>query len=580
MHSTAFMTRRVSRLGSSAALVVAVAATALALLGGCTEDVGTSVRISLVYNDGWNIGSADVVTAKTEKRTQIAHEMLVLIPDANAGDVMSLEVWGVRDGTRIAHGSAVALPRKGETVGATIVLERLPCGVFCTEGDVRCEVNGYSTCGPDGDGCLQWGEAQSCPTETPFCSVGVCRQDCVDECTGGQGKCVDDKTEVRCGQFDSDTCLDFSGSITCTGTQVCYAGRCAVPCVFGTALTNTLLADSVLPFHPSLAIDSAGNEYAVYSVKDVRTLRYAKRPKGGSWSAWSDVGAIGIDPSLAVDAQGRLHLIFYDGTSATPGFKYATRGPVDVSWSTEIVKADAGVVISSALTTDAAGGVHIVYFAGTALKYSRKSGATWLHEAVTEGAANAAGGDRCDIALVGNVPHLSYYSDLNNIGHAVRTGENAWTREVAARPADVTIPADAATSIAVDRSGVVYIAYMERNIDILGTYYTLSVASNIGGWTHTIVDDISAVSTGAGATMAIDPFDGIHVAYRNTATPRLLYAYLPPKSSIWNLDLLPPSTPGLEASLAIEPTGAVHILSADRGAARGVVETTRTCPVP
>jgi hypothetical protein len=571
------MTRHASRLGRSA--VAAAVAMTLALLGSCTEDVGTSVRISLVYNEGWNIGAADVVAAKIEKRSQIAHEMLVLLPDTMAGDVMSLEVWGVRDDVRIAHGSAVALPRKGETVGATIVLERLPCGVFCALGDVRCDGNGLSTCGPDTDGCLQWGEAQSCPTDAPFCSLGVCRKDCVDECTAGQSKCVDDKTEVRCGQTDSDTCLDFSGNIACTGAQVCYAGRCAAPCVFGTALTNALIPDSVTPFHPTLAIDSAGNEHAVYSVKDLRTLRYAKRPKGGAWSAWSDVGAIGINPSLAVDAQGRLHLIFYDGTSATPGFKYATRGPADTSWAIEIVKADAGVVISSSLTTDAAGGVHIAYFSN-ALKYSRKSAGTWLHELVTEGATNAAGGDRCDIALVGNVPHISYYSDLNNIGHAVRDGDNAWTREVAARPADIDIPADAMTSLAVDRAGVIYIAYMERYTQGLFTYYSLSVASSVGGWTHTVVDDVAA-TTGAGASLAIDPFDGVHIAYQNVTTPpRLFYAYRPPQSMIWSRAIVPPVTPGIEASLAIEPTGAVHILSADRGAAKGVVETTRTCPPP
>jgi hypothetical protein len=210
--------------------------------------------------------------------------MLILLPDSAAGEVMPFEVWGVRGGERIAHGSAVALPRKGETVGATLVLGRLPCGVFCTVGELRCDDGGIGKCIRDADDCLAWGEPDACPEATPFCTAGECRVDCADECADGEGACVDDATERRCGQFDADTCRDFGESVACGTGQLCYGGRCAAPCSYGAALTNSGIAATTAAVSPSVVIDAAGTQHAVYAVETSRDLMYVRRPKGGAAS--------------------------------------------------------------------------------------------------------------------------------------------------------------------------------------------------------------------------------------------------------------------------------------------------------
>jgi hypothetical protein len=562
---------KIARCGTLAILACVGLATA-----ACTDDVGTSVRISLVYKDGWNLGSADVVVSKLERNAPIAHELLLLVPDDMAGDVMPLEVWGVRDGERIAHGSAIALPRKGDTVGATIALERLPCGVFCTPGDLRCEMSGLSTCEPDADGCLQWSDPEACPDAMRFCSLGACRVDCVNECASGESTCVDSTHETRCGEYDNDPCLDYSANLECTPGQLCYGGRCAAPCVFTTTLSNVPIGDSPVPFNPSIAIDASGTTHAIYSVLNLRTLRYASRPRGGAWTAWTDIGAVGQAPSLAVDKQRRLHLFFYDAGGTKYGTKALTGG-----WTFELVKSGVTAGNSSGLVLDAAGSLHAVACdqVGGSVYYSRNVGSGWVNETVAESVVGTDGGSQCDIAVIGSIPHLSFYSSTNNIVHAERTGENQWTREFAARPDTTVVPAYAKTSIAIDRSGTVHIAYTDTFTYAFVDYNDLAITSKVGtSWAAVSIDEATTTSTDTGAVpdLAIDPFDGLHIAYRTVDSPRLRYAYR--AGTTWSLGVQPLLTSGLEPSIAIEPTGAVHIVSGDRAAGKSLVETLRGCP--
>jgi hypothetical protein len=275
------------RAARKLSLVSSLALALLCGLGACTEDVGTSIRISLVYKDGWRMAGADVILSqadntKLESSARISHEILVLVPDALAGNVMPLEVWGVRDDERISHGSAVALVRKGETVEATIVLDRLPCGVFCEPGEVECEGGGVATCEEDADGCLQWSVPEMCPGDQPFCSNGACADDCTDDCVAGQGTCTDSTTQRACGEFDNDMCLDYGPTVKCTGAEVCYSGRCALPCTLATTLSNATVPGATMAFGPAITADAAGTFHAVYSVANSRQLRYASRPRGGN----------------------------------------------------------------------------------------------------------------------------------------------------------------------------------------------------------------------------------------------------------------------------------------------------------
>jgi hypothetical protein len=569
----------------------------LLLASACTEEVGTSVRVSLVYKDSWNIASADVVASKTERSGPIAREILVLVPDDLAGTVLSLEIWGRRDGERIARGSAVALPRKGDTVGATIVLERLPCGESCEFGEVRCQGNGVQTCEPDTEDCAQWGVEEACPSDQKFCSAGVCSANCSNECVGNETQCDDTTAQRTCGEIDDDSCRDLGPATRCTGTQKCFLGQCRQPCVFGPTLSNVALADTAAPFDPSIVIDAAGTIHAVYSVSGSRVLRYARRALVGGWTPWVDIkegitSVKGERPSLATDSQGGVHLAFFfsdsGSSSPNPAFKY---GKLAEAGTGVFATVKSGVTVeSAALAVDGAGAAHMVYYdAGNDLLYyaKRGGGVGAIDEvvrndilnsngAVVTGTSSTAGGSHSDIALVEQIPHLSFYSGNNNIVHAKRLDIDQWVRDVAASPSSFTVPPQARTSIAVDSSKVIHIAYMKNDSLEL---YKLGLTSSVAGWTDVDVDDLQTIDTGAAPDLVIDPFDGLHIAYQTVQSPPVLqYAYRPRGATVWELKSTTPSVRGNEPTIASEPTGAIHILSGDRAAGKGLSETIRSCP--
>lgn len=570
-----------ARLLACPFLVLAALTAALGLGAGCTEEVGTSIRVSLVYKDGWRMQSAEVIVAqadntKLESRASISHELLVLVPDRLAGNVMPLEVWGVRADERIAHGSAVALVRKGETVEATIVLDRLPCGVFCEPGEVECEQGGVATCEEDADGCLQWSEPVACPSEQPFCSGGVCGTVCSDDCVAGQGTCVDANTARACGEFDNDTCRDYGPAIPCASMEVCYSGRCALPCQLVNNLSNSNVPGATGAFTPAIIADAASTLHAVYSAANTRVLRYASKPVGGNWSAWADIQdgsgtlAVGENPSLTVDKRGGLHLVA-GGTAVS----YASRAAGAPAWTISTVSpdADAGSSTSVAVTDD--GVAHVVYYASgtTKLMHAARNGNGWDIEE-----AGAALGQRCDLAVTGNTLHVGSFDATNNVWYSTKVPGQDWMSSKIKTAFEPALVATAGVSIVAGRDGTLHLAYSDMYPGDNDLRYLYRPAG--GSWTTTtvVIDDANnAGTTGATPDLAIDPFDRLHVVYRTTpASGNLRYATKDSGTTVWSLSPQPPGAPGVAPAIAIDPGGGVHILSANIPAA-GLIETSRAC---
>lgn len=562
------MSARVRRPLLVASLVALVASSA-ALLGACTEDVGTSIRISLVYKDSWRISSADVVATDAEKNAPISKEMLVLVPDEMAGEVMPIEVWGVRDGDRIAHGSAVALPRKGATVGATIVLERLPCGVFCEPGELRCDGGGVQTCAPDADDCLQWSEAEACPAATPYCSAGECRVDCADECAAGEGTCVDAATQRRCGQFDADTCRDFSANEPCEAGQLCYGGRCAAPCTYAGALVHNSIAGTNNAREPSVVMDAAGRMHAVYAASD-GALFYLTRPRGGDWSAPASIGASGALPTVALDASGLVHLAFFSG-----GLRYGARD-AGGAWAFRDVQLGATIGQSHAIAVDSAGVVHIVYQDFTAKLLRHAFGSIAGFTTIT---ADTQLGYRCDLVITGTTLHVVSYSDANNLWYSTKAGAGIWSSVLLDDLLDPDLSPHARASIAVDRTNTLHVAYSDI-YDTGGSpvnWLLYTSRAMVGSWRTPVTVDSAGGNAGGYPDLAVDPFDGVHVAYRTTdAAQTLRYAYKPTGVvSPWQLTPQPPSVGVQEPTLVVDSAGVARLISSARQGT--MIETTRAC---
>ena len=109
------------------------------------------------------------------------------------------------------------------------------CAADCpTAGAKQCSGNGVQTCAPT-NGCLKWGAAIAC-SSGHTCSNGICSTVCADECSAiGVKQCGGSFGFKTCGNYDTDSCLEW-GAVTncsagqsCTGASVCNATTTCVP---------------------------------------------------------------------------------------------------------------------------------------------------------------------------------------------------------------------------------------------------------------------------------------------------------------------------------------------------------------
>ncbi|MFZ3100470.1 MAG: hypothetical protein WA103_04570, partial [Minisyncoccales bacterium] len=104
------------------------------------------------------------------------------------------------------------------------------CTSECSSvGQRRCSGNGYQTCYKAGNGCLYWGSVTWCGT-SQTCVNGSCIASCTDECSiNGQRVCSGNGWK-QCGNYDSDSCLEWGNITQCGWNQTCVNGSCVDTC--------------------------------------------------------------------------------------------------------------------------------------------------------------------------------------------------------------------------------------------------------------------------------------------------------------------------------------------------------------
>lgn len=97
------------------------------------------------------------------------------------------------------------------------------CSDECDLGQTQCNGSEIITCIRDENekSCNYWGMPASCG-ENMHCdpSTNTCVEGCVDECEAGTSACAD--VEIRhCGQYDEDSCLEYSEPEDCGTDMIC-----------------------------------------------------------------------------------------------------------------------------------------------------------------------------------------------------------------------------------------------------------------------------------------------------------------------------------------------------------------------
>jgi hypothetical protein len=273
-------------------------------------------------------------------------------------------------------------------------------------------------------------------------------------------------------------------------------------------------------------------------------------------------GAMGENPTAAIDKVGRLHVV-YGGDRIVYGVR-ASNG--QWTWSPALAMGT-NVGRSFSIAVDAADSPHVVYHNSTTftLHHAFSSASGWQIEDVTPAESIGAG---CDITFAEGALHVSSLSSNNNVWYSSKVGTAAWTSDEVAYPASSSVDANAATSIVVDRAKTASIVFSD-----LGTTNRLRVTYKTASATSWTSQQIEANGVGANPDAVVDPFDNIHVVYRTVGTsPTMRYAV--GKTSTWSLAVQPVGLSGFQPSIAVEPEASVYMVSGDLG---GVALTTHAC---
>lgn len=214
-------------------------AVALAWLLACssTPDGPTAVRVFADFDGALPVTQLSLKSKDRESRVpetpapvSPGASTVLLLDDRTAETPLDLTVSGLSGGQVVAIGRVSVTPVLHATVEARASLARIPCGAFCTKGATACQGDGTKAC-EEREGCAAWSAAAPCPANTPYCSLGQCSATCVDECSPGSARCAGPKAIERCGQSDSDPCQDWVAAETCPDGTTCENGGCtSAPC--------------------------------------------------------------------------------------------------------------------------------------------------------------------------------------------------------------------------------------------------------------------------------------------------------------------------------------------------------------
>lgn len=292
----------------------------------------------------------------------------------------------------------------------------------------------------------------------------------------------------------------------------------------------------------SIAVDADGFVHIAYYDDTNGTLNYASNLNG--WEAVvvdNSSLSVGLNPSIALDSEGNVHISYYDATNQD--LRYATNAGGE--WVVDSRDTGGNVGLYSSISIDGDDGVHIVYLSSTSknLKYTGNSGGDWVINLV-DNSANieskiATGVDS------NNSVHVMYYRGGELI-HANQTA-TGWFKE----SVESTDQLGEGISMYIDENDVIYCTY----------YNTFSLAlkciRNVDGVWNTSETIESEGQGGVGSAIAVDSNGNERIAYVDTVNGVLKYAER--RNGIWMYQKVDLDGVGKDISMAMDSLGRAHI---------------------
>lgn len=274
-------------------------------------------------------------------------------------------------------------------------------------------------------------------------------------------------------------------------------------------ITMTIDSENDVGQFSSIAVDAEGNIHISYYDATIGRLMYAFTSEG----AWiplvgDNVGDVGQYSSIAVDSNGSAHISYYDSTDGH--LKYATNS--GGMWSTSVIDSASNVGQFTSIYLDSSDKVHISYYDvnNGDLKYATNQGGTWNTTTVD---SDGNVGQYSSIVMdLSDKAHISYYDANNgNLKYATNTLP-AWSVD----PLDSVGDVGLWTSIDIGPGETIHISYYDA------TNTALKYATNPGGvWASSTLEDEGDI--GEYSSLVLDSTGSPHISCFESDLGTLVY---------------------------------------------------------
>lgn len=274
---------------------------------------------------------------------------------------------------------------------------------------------------------------------------------------------------------------------------------------------------------PSIAVDSQGTVHVVWQdfAPGNYDIFYSQKPKGGNWSTPYNVSNNPEDstaPSVAVDGQGIVHVAWQQDVSGTPDIFYSSRA-VDGTWATPVnVSNNSGESDNPSLAVDAQRNVHLVWFDKTPgnedIFYATKpNGGTW---STPVNISNNTGDSEYPVLAADSQGTVNVAWQDNTPGnweifYSSKPAGGSWSTpfNISRNSSSSGFP-----TIAVDDSNNVYLAWHDNSPNITQDLYEIFYVSKPKGGDWSSPVNISGTSVKSGdPSIGVDSHHTVHVAW-------------------------------------------------------------------
>ncbi len=270
-------------------------------------------------------------------------------------------------------------------------------------------------------------------------------------------------------------------------------------------------------------------------------------PRAWTISALDTTGDVGKYTSIAVDANKKVHISYYDSTNEKLKYTTNTSG----SWVVTTVASAPSTAYSTSIAIDTDGKVYISYegIDGN-LMYATNSSGSWVTTVVESSAWSS------DVSMAldsNNKVHISYFAAVGIDLKYATNATGSWVTSIIVNGGAIGPVPGYSTSIDLDSNNKVHISYYDDASPDSIKYIT----NASGSWQITQIDTIG-FAAGWETSLAVDSSNKVHISYYNWTNDALKYATN--SSGTWQTSTIDSTSGNVwDSSIAVDSSKYVNI---------------------